>query len=420
MTAPGSAGGPPADPSRAVEAVWRLEAGRIIAGLVRLTGDVGLAEELAQDALLAALERWPRDGVPANPGGWLALTARNRALDLLRRRRVHERKVAELGRDLSDAPGPDLDAALDDPVGDDLLRLIFIACHPVLRPEGRAALTLRLLGGLTTEEVARAFLISEAAASQRIVRAKRTLAERGVPYELPTAADLPERLTSVLGVVYLIFNEGYSATAGTDWTRPSLCEEAMRLARLLAGLLPDEPETHGLQALTELHGSRLPARAAPDGSPVLLPDQDRRRWDRLLIRRGMAALERAAASGPPGRYTLQAAIAACHATSPSFPETDWPRITALYAQLSARWPSPVVTLNHAMAVSMSEGPEQALAMLAPLTTTLPDSPHLSAARADLLARLGRTSEARTAYLQAARKTQNPQEKSLYLQKSRSP
>ncbi|GAB2808730.1 sigma-70 family RNA polymerase sigma factor [Actinocorallia aurea] len=400
--------------------MWRLEAGRIIAGLVRLTGDVGLAEDLGQEALIAALERWPRDGIPPNPGAWLALTARNRALDVLRRRGVHDRKIAELGRGLPGSAEPDLDAALDDPVGDDLLRLIFISCHPALRPEGRAALTLRLLGGLTTEEIARAFLITEAAASQRIVRAKRTLAERKVPYELPTAADLPARLGSVLGVVYLIFNEGYAATSGDDWIRPSLCEEAMRLARLLSALLPDEPETHGLQALTELHGSRLPARTAPDGSPILLADQDRRRWDHLLVRRGLAALERAAASGPPGHYTLQAAIAACHATAPFFPGTDWPRITALYALLSARWPSPMVTLNHALAVAMSGSPEEALAMLTPLTASLPRTPLLPATRAHILALLNRPAESRSAYLQAASLTPNPHQKSLYLQKAHSP
>jgi RNA polymerase sigma factor (sigma-70 family) len=399
------------DPARAIEAVWRMEAARIIAGVARIVQDVGLAEELAQDALVAALERWPRDGIPDNPGGWLALTAKNRAIDLLRRRSTYERKLAEVGRDQLQQPEPELD--LDDPVDDDLLRLIFIACHPVLKPEGRTALTLKLLGGLTTGEIARAFLVSEPTAAQRIVRAKRTLADKKIPYVLPTPADLPERLQSVRGVLYLIFNEGYSATTGEDWIRPALCEEAMRLGRVLTGLVPDEPEVHGLVALMELQASRFPARTGQDGEPVLLLDQDRRNWDHLLIRRGLAALERSVAAGLPGPYTLQAAIAACHAQALDPVDTDWRRIAGFYALLAAQTPSPVVRLNHAVAVGMSDGPTEGLLLLDALAGDLPGYPHLPAARADLLAKLGRHEEARAEFTRAAGLTTNTRERTLF-------
>jgi RNA polymerase sigma factor (sigma-70 family) len=400
------------DPARAaVEAVWRMEAARIIAGVARIVQDVGLAEELAQDALLAALERWPREGVPANPGGWLALTAKNRAIDLLRRRSTYERKLAEVGRGLLQQPEPELD--LDDPIGDDLLRLIFIACHPVLKPEGRAALTLKLLGGLSTGEIARAFLISEPTAAQRIVRAKRTLADKKIPYELPAAADLPARLTSVLGVIYLIFNEGYSAAAGEDWIRPALCEEALRLGRVLTGLAPEEPEVHGLVALMELQASRFPARTGPDGAPVLLLDQDRRRWDHLLIRRGLAALERSVAAGLPGPYTLQAAIAACHAYALDPADTDWRRIAGFYALLLGQTPTPVVRLNHAVAVGMANGPTEGLLLLDELADTLAGYPQFPAARAEFLARLGRHAEARAEFTRAADLTANGRERALF-------
>ncbi|WP_283136350.1 RNA polymerase sigma factor [Rhizohabitans arisaemae] len=401
------------DPVRVVETVWRMESARIIAGLTRIVHDVGLAEELAQDALLAALRRWPVDGVPENPGGWLALTAKNRAIDLFRRETVYRRKLAEVGRDLERQPEPDLDAGLDDPVGDDLLRLIFISCHPVLKPEGRAALTLKLLGGLTTEEIGRAFLIGEPTAAQRIVRAKRTLADKNIPYEVPSAADLPVRLRSVLGVIYLIFNEGYSATAGDDWIRPDLCREALRLGRLLAELMPGEPEVHGLAALMELHSSRAPARTGPDGTPILLLDQDRRRWDRLLIRRGLAALERSVAAGPPGPYTLQAAVAACHAQAHDPADTDWPRIAGFYALLARHTPSPVVELNRAVAVGMADGPAAGLALLDPLADALAGYPQFPAARGDLLSRLGRHAEAGVEFTRAAELTRNDRERTLF-------
>ncbi|MEO3781980.1 RNA polymerase sigma factor [Actinocorallia sp. B10E7] len=390
-----------------------MEAARIIAGVARIVQDVGLAEELAQDALVAALERWPRDGVPDNPGGWLMLTAKNRAIDLLRRRTVYERKLAEVGRDLLQQPEPDPDGELDDPVGDDLLRLIFTACHPVLKPQQRAALTLRLLGGLTTDEIARAFLIPGPTAAQRIVRAKRTLAVRNIPFALPTPDDLTDRLQSVLGVIYLIFNEGYSATAGDDWIRPALCEEALRLGRILAGLVPGDPEVHGLVALMELQASRFPARTAPDGTPVLLLDQDRRRWDHLLIRRGLASLERSVAAGPPGPYTLQAAIAACHAEARDPADTDWFRIAGFYTLLLRRTDSPVVRLNHAVAAGMAEGPAAGLALLDGLADDLPGYPHLPAARAELLARQGRRDEARAEFIRAASLTANARERALF-------
>jgi RNA polymerase sigma factor (sigma-70 family) len=395
------------EPHRAIEAVWRIESARVIAGLARMVHDVGLAEELAQDALVAALEQWPASGVPNNPGAWLMATAKHRAIDLLRRRTRYERKPQELGRELEiqqASAEPDLDAAIDDHIGDDLLRLVFTACHPVLSTEARAALTLRLLGGLTTGEIARAFLASEPTVAQRIVRAKRTLAEKRVPFELPAPAELADRLSSVLEVIYLIFNEGYSATAGDDWMQPALCEDALRLGRILAGLMPQEPEVHGLLALMEIQASRTRARTGPAGAPILLPDQDRRLWDRLLIRRGLQALERAEAlGGMLGPYTLQAAIAACHARALSPEDTDWERIAALYQVLAHISPSPVVELNRAVAVGMAFGPAEGLEVVDVLTAerALQGYPQLPAVRGDLLAKLGRLDEARQAFERAA-------------------
>jgi RNA polymerase sigma factor (sigma-70 family) len=408
------------DPRRAVEAVWRIESARVIAGLARMVHDVGLAEELAQDAFVIALEQWPESGVPDNPGAWLMATAKHRAIDLLRRRTRYQRKLQELGRDLEvrrEAAEPDLDAALDDPIGDDLLRLVFIACHPVLSTEARAALTLRLLGGLTAAEIARAFLVSEPTVAQRIVRAKRTLGARGVPFELPAPAELAERLASVLEVIYLIFNEGYSATAGDDWMRPALCEEALRLGRILAGLMPQEPEVHGLLALMEIQASRTRARTGPSGAAVLLPDQDRRLWDRLLIRRGLEALGRAEALGGAfGPYALQAAIAACHARAPAPEDTDWERIAALYQVLAHVSPSPVVELNRAVAVGMAAGPAKGLEVVDKLASerALAGYPQLPAVRGDLLAKLGRLDEARQAFQRAAALTRNERERALFL------
>jgi RNA polymerase sigma factor (sigma-70 family) len=408
------------DPRRAVEAVWRIESARVIAGLARMVHDVGLAEELAQDAFVIALEQWPESGVPDNPGAWLMATAKHRAIDLLRRRTRYQRKLQELGRDLEvrrQAAEPDLDAALDDPIGDDLLRLVFIACHPVLSTEARVALTLRLLGGLTAAEIARAFLVSEPTVAQRIVRAKRTLAARGVPFELPAPAELAERLASVLEVIYLIFNEGYSATAGDDWMRPALCEEALRLGRILAGLMPQEPEVHGLLALMEIQASRTRARTGPSGAAVLLPDQDRRLWDRLLIRRGLEALGRAEALGGAfGPYALQAAIAACHARAPAPEDTDWERIAALYQVLAHVSPSPVVELNRAVAVGMAAGPAKGLEVVDKLASerALAGYPQLPAVRGDLLAKLGRLDEARQAFQRAAALTRNERERALFL------
>jgi RNA polymerase sigma factor (sigma-70 family) len=400
---------------RRIEAVWRIEAARIIGGLARVTGDLGLAEEAAQDALVSALEQWPRTGVPPNPAGWLVATAKNRAIDAHRRRGVQQRKLEILGREAADSYDP-TDAALDDHIGDDLLRLVFSACHPVLTMDSRVALTLRCLGGLTTDEIARAFLVPEATVAQRIVRAKRTLAAKNVAFELPDPEELAERLASVLEVVYLIFNEGYSATAGDDWTRPALCEEALRLGRVLAGLVPHEPEVHGLVALMEIQASRLPARSGPDGEPVLLADQDRRRWDRLLIRRGLAALAHAESlPAPIGPYTLQAGIAACHARAATVEDTDWARIAALYEVLGRLWPSPVVQLNRAVAVGMSAGPAEGLALVDALRAagSLPHYPQLPAVRADLLLKLGRTGEARAEFLRAADLTRNTRERTLY-------
>ncbi len=407
---------------RAIEAVWRIESARLIAGLARLVGDVGLAEDLAQDALVAALERWPESGVPDNPGGWLMATAKHRAIDLIRRDKMLERKHAQLGSELEarERDVPDFAAAIDDDIGDDLLRLIFTACHPVLATEARVALTLRLLGGLTTEEIARAFLVPVATVQQRIVRAKRTLREARVPFEVPREAERAARLGSVLEVIYLIFNEGYSATAGEDWVRPVLCEDALRLGRILAGLAPEEPEVHGLVALMEIQASRLRARVGPAGEPILLLDQDRGRWDRLLIGRGLAALERVAAlGGALGPYALQAEIAACHARALTPEETDWTRITALYDALGQLAPSPVVELNRAVAHAMAFGPAAGLEILDPLTAE-PSLEHyhlLPSVRGDFLYKLGRFDEARTAFERAAALTRNTPERELLLRRA---
>jgi RNA polymerase sigma-70 factor (ECF subfamily) len=403
---------------RAIEAVWRIESARVVAATARLVRDVGLAEELAHDALVAALESWPDTGVPANPGAWLTTAARRRAIDRLRHLRQADAKHAELGReaDIRHAwSAPDIEAALDDDIGDDLLRLVFTACHPVLATEGRVALTLRLLGGLTTGEIARAFLVPEPTVAQRIVRAKRTLAEKQVPFEVPRAPELPARLASVLDVIYLVFNEGYAATAGDDWMRPALCEEALRLGRVLAGLLPDEPEVHGLVALMEIQASRTRARTTAAGEPILLLDQDRATWDRLLIGRGLTALARAEAlGGAAGPFALQAAIAACHARAPSGADTDWRRIAALYAVLVGVMPSPVVELNRAVAVSMADGPAAGLAIVEALV----DEPSLAryhllpAVRADLLLKLDRRDEARREFERAAAMAGNARERAL--------
>jgi RNA polymerase sigma factor (sigma-70 family) len=403
----------------AIEAVWRIESPRLIAGLARITGDVGAAEELAQDALVIALEQWPAQGVPDGPGAWLMATAKHRAIDLVRRRATYERKLREIGRDAESRAEhygePDVDA-MDDQIGDDLLRLIFLSCHPVLSPEARAALTLRLLGGLTAAEIARAYLVPEPTVAQRITRAKRTLATRRIRLELPPRGELPDRLASVLEVIYLVFNEGYAATAGTDWMRPSLCSEAMRLGRILAGLMTREAEVHGLVALMELQASRTGARVGPAGQPVLLTDQDRGRWDRLLIRHGLQALDRAnALGGPPGPYEVQAEIAACHARAHSVQATDWERIAALYTVLGYLQPSPVVELNRAVAVGMAHGPARGLEIADRLAGyhALASYPHLPAVRGDLLARLGRAAEARAEFARAAALTANEREKALF-------
>ncbi|WDM12079.1 RNA polymerase sigma factor [Streptomyces lavenduligriseus] len=407
-------------PAQAIETVFRLQAPRVIAGVTRIVRDVGIAEELAQDALVAALEQWPRDGVPDNPGAWLTATARRRAVDLVRRREVHARKLAEIGRDLETTAPPE-ETADPDGIDDDLLRLVFTACHPVLPPQARTALTLRLLGGLTTAEIARAFLVPEPTVAQRIVRAKRTLAAKNVAFEVPYGPDREARLGSVLDVVYLIFNEGYAATAGDDWLRPGLCEDALRLARVLSGLMPGEPEVHGLTALLEFQASRTPARTAPDGTPVLLKDQDRSRWNRMLIARGTHALERsgATAAGPPGPYALQAAIAACHARAYTYEETDWRAIATLYGLLAARAPSPVVELNRAVAVSMTEGPQRGLELVDALAAgpALRDYHLLPSVRGDLLSRLGRAAEAREEFLRAAELTRNERERALLLRRA---
>ncbi|GIE78536.1 RNA polymerase sigma factor [Actinoplanes philippinensis] len=397
------------DPRTVVETVWQMESARIIAGLARMVGDIGLAEELAQDTLVIALEQWPAHGVPQHPASWLTATAKHRAVDLLRRQSRYREKLAEIGRAAPHAVDPDVAAGLDDYIGDDLLRLIFTTCHPILSTESRVALTLRLLGGLTTEEIARAYLVPEATVGKRITRAKRTLAGSGVPIELPPPAEASQRLASVLEVIYLIFNEGYAATSGDDWMRPALCTEAMRLGRVLAGLAPQEPEVHGLVALMELQASRMPARTAADGSPVLLQDQDRGRWDRLLIRRGLQALART--EGTFGPYVLQASIAACHARALRPEDTDWVRIAALYEVLAYVAPSPVVDLNRAVAVGHADGPARALAIVDALT--LPHYPLLPAVRGDLLARLGRTAEARDEFRRAAAMTRNARERHVF-------
>jgi RNA polymerase sigma-70 factor, ECF subfamily len=406
---------------RAIEAVFRIESARLIAGVLRLVGDVGTAEELAQDALVTALERWPESGIPDNPGAWLMATAKNRAIDLLRRHRRLDQKHDELAADLGQPITlSDLEASIDNEVGDDLLRLIFIACHPVLAPEARVALTLRLLGGLSTDEIARAFLLSEPTVAQRIVRAKRTLAEKQIPFEVPPRSELASRLSSVLEVLYLIFNEGYAATAGEDWTRPQLCEEALRLGRTLAELVPNEPEAHGLLALMELQASRLRARRGPSGEAVLLMDQNRARWDQLLIRRGLAALERAEKlSGMRGPYALQAAIAACHARARTAEKTDWARIVALYEALSQVLPSPVVELNRAVAVAMAFGPAAGLERVDALAAdgALSDYHLLPSVRGDLLFKLGRFEEARAELERAASLTRNAREKQLLLERA---
>jgi RNA polymerase sigma factor (sigma-70 family) len=411
------------DTHRAIDAVFRIESARLIAGLARLVRDVGVAEDLAQDALVAALEQWPRTGVPDNPGAWLTAVGRRRAIDHLRRGRRLEQKHVEVGHEIEarqEEAAPDLDAALDDDVGDDLLRLMFTACHPVLSTEARVALTLRLLGGLTTPEIARAFLVPEATIAQRIVRAKKTLAEKQVPYEIPRGPELAERLASVLEVVYLIFNEGYSATAGDDWMRPALCEDALRLGRILAGLAPDEPEVHGLVALMEIQASRVNARVGPTGEPILLLEQNRARWDHVLIRRGLAALLRAEAlGGANGPYALQAAIAAGHARARTAEETDWAGIAGLYDTLARIAPSPVVDLNRAVAHAMAFGPLAGLTLVDALVArgALADYHLLPTVRGDLLARLGRRSEARAEFERAAALTRNERERSILLRRA---
>ena len=409
---------------RAIEAVWRIESARIIAGLAGLVRDVGLAEELAQDALVAALEQWPAEGIPANPGAWLMLTAKHRAIDRIRRNQRLGGKLNLLGRELEAAQQgapAEFDAVLDDgKIDDDLLRLMFISCHPVLPVEARIALTLRLLGGLTTEEIARGFLAAEPTIAKRIVRAKQTLASKHVPFEVPPPADRPARLASVLEVLYLVFNEGYSAMAGDDWMRPALCVEALRLGRVLAELMPADPEVHGLVALMEIQASRIPARLSPAGLPVPLPEQNRGRWDQLLIRRGFTALLRAERlAGPPGPYVLQAAIAACHARARNASETDWERIAVLYQALAALTPSPVVELNRAVAVAMADGPERGLQIVDRLATepALAGYHHLPSVRGDLLARLGRYGEAAGEFRSAASLTRNMPERTLLLRRA---
>ena len=415
-----------AETRRTIEAVSRIESPRLIASLTRLVRDVGVAEELAQDAFVAAMRQWPESGVPDQPGAWLMATARRRAIDVLRRRSMSERKYAEVVRALEAMPGVDEQAAVDDAqageVGDDLLRLMFVACHPVLSTDARVALTLRLLGGLTTDEIARAFLVKESTIAQRIVRAKRTLAEANVPFEVPHGDELTSRLASVLGVIYLIFNEGYAATAGDDWMRPELCADALRLGRVLAELMPYESEVHGLVALMELQAARTRARVGPDGEPVLLLDQDRSRWDYFLVQRGFAALARARAQGLAlGPYALQAAIASCHAQARTAESTDWPRIVALYDALAQIQPSPIVELNRAVAVSMAFGPAAALELVDALAAepALAGYHLLPSVRGDLLAKLGRTDEARVEFERAASLTRNERERALMLARAAS-
>ena len=427
MTESGAATSETEAAHRAVEAVWHIESARLVAGLARVTRDVGLAEEMAQDALVAALEQWPVSGIPPNPAGWLMTTAKRRAIDAHRRDETFARKAALLGADGQPGRGQGAAAdsdeaidAIDDRIGDDLLRLVFTSCHPALSLESRVALTLRCLAGLSTAEIARAFLVPEATAAQRIVRAKRTLTEQGIAFELPSPEQLSQRLSSVLEVVYLVFNEGYAATAGEHWMRPELCAEAMRLGRLLVGLVPDEPEVHGLLALMELQASRLPARVGPRGEAVLLPDQDRRRWDRLLVRRGLESLARAESlPGAIGPYTVQAGIAACHARASRAEETDWARIAGLYEVLAGVWSSPVVELNRAVAVSFSAGPEAGLAVLdaAAASGQLDRYPHLHSVRGDLLARAGRAAEAAAAFGRASELTRNESERAVFLSRA---
>jgi RNA polymerase sigma-70 factor (ECF subfamily) len=414
---------PASETHRAIDAVWRIESARLIAGLARITHDIGLAEELAQDALVAALEQWPESGVPHNPGGWLMATAKHRAIDLFRRNKLLARKHEQLGREVEtqqQTAMADFEAAIDDDVGDDLLRLMFTACHPLLSSEARVALTLRLLGGLTTEEIARAFLVPEPTVAQRIVRAKRTLAEAQVAFEIPHGAERDARLSSVLQVLYLVFNEGYSATAGDDWLRPALCEDALRLGRILAGLVPQEPEVHGLVALMEIQASRSRARIGPSGEPILLLDQNRAHWDHLLICRGLAALEQAQKlSTIPGNYTLQAAIAACHARAAAPEETNWIRIAELYEALGQLAPSPIVELNRAVAVGMAHGAAAGLAVVDTLTSepSLKAYHLLPSVRGDLLSKLGRAGEARAEFERAADLTRNTRERELLLRRA---
>ena len=412
-----------ADTHRTIDAVWRIESARIIAGLTRIVRDVGVAEELAQDALVAALEQWPESGIPENPGAWLMGTAKHRAIDYLRRGTLIDRKHEDLGREMAEREMrvPDLAAAMDDHIGDDLLRLVFIACHPVLPTDGRVALTLRLLGGLTTDEIARAYLVAEPTVAQRIVRAKRALAEAHVPFEVPRGAEFTARLSSVLQVIYLIFNEGYSATSGDDWLRPSLCEDALRLGRILAELVPDEAEVHGLVALMEIQASRSKARVGPAGEPILLLDQNRAQWDQLLIHRGLAGLDRAERlGGMRGSYAIQAAIAACHARAATAEDTDWEQIVTLYSGLAEISPSPIVELNRAVAVGMARGPAAGLE----LVDALRDEPALReyhllpSVRGDLLKKLGRLGEARTEFELAASITRNARERNLLLERAR--
>ena len=410
---------PATDTHRAIEAIWRIESAKLIAGLTRIVRDVGVAEDLAQDALVAALEQWPSKGVPDNPAAWLMGAAKHRAIDVLRRNKMAQSKHEEIGRDLDarqDATIAEIDAAIDDEVGDDLLRLIFIACHPVLSIEAHIALTLRLLGGLSTEEIARAFLVPEPTIAQRIVRAKKTLAEARVPFEVPRGADFTARLSSVLQVIYLVFNEGYSVTSGDNWLRPELCDDALRLGRILAELVPAEAEVHGLVALMEIQASRSRARVGPSGEPILLLDQDRGRWDHLLIRRGLTALARAESLGPLGPYGLQAAIAACHARARTAEETDWVKISELYGELARLTPSPVVELNRAVAVGMARGPAEGLRLVDELRSdpSLREYHLLSSVRGDLLAKLNRFTEAKEEFERAASLTRNAPERKLLL------
>jgi RNA polymerase sigma factor (sigma-70 family) len=413
----------PDETHRAIDAVWRIESPRLIAALTRLTRDIARAEDLAQDALVAALEQWPQTGIPDNPGAWLMATAKHRAIDHLRRNTRLQTKLAELAPEIAakEQTVPDYVTAIDDNVGDDLLRLIFISCHPILSTESQLALTLRMLGGLTTDEIARAFLLPEPTVAQRIVRAKRTLTESRVPFEVPRGPELEARLASVLKVIYLIFNEGYSATAGDDWLRPTLCEEALRLGRILVTLVPNEPEAHGLVALMELQASRAKARTTPTGEPILLLDQNRAHWDQLLIHRGLAALERAETlSAQPGPYTLQAAIAACHARARTADQTDWLRIADLYTTLAQTTPSPIIELNRAVAVSFAQGPQAALDIVDTLVNepSLKNYHLLPSVRGDLLTKLNRHNEARTEFQRAATLTRNTQERNLLLKRAR--